>query len=320
MGGYVGCATGAEMDGGAGQGAVEHCGTNGHLRASSPGCAMGAGGRHGVRVQPSAYCLCGATAAPMALRDTPAACPALWRWLRCPPAELRLDLVLASGQAFRWRESSPGAWTGVLGDRVWTLRQERDRLWYTVYGKETPGPETDQILWDYFQLDVGLAALYRAWGAADPLFCQPATAFPGPCGVPTVLHLHLQQPRGPHHHHDRAPLPGLRPTALLAGRAALPRLPLPGSAGRSAAILLSPHSSPRPHSTAVLPQALKQRPSCGRWALAIEPALSAAQHAPSPREWVPRGCASCGPCPMLRPGGCCVPCQEWGPRWLTACA
>lgn len=145
----------------------------------------------------------------------------------------------------RWQESSPGAWTGVLGDRVWTLRQERDRLWYTVYGKETPGPETDRILRDYFQLDVGLAALYRTWGAADPLFCQTATAFPGgaapwgdgsthllgptdpwcrrgasvaagPCGMPTVLHLHLQQPCGPHHHHDRAPLPGLWPTALLA--------------------------------------------------------------------------------------------------------
>ncbi|XP_042679417.1 N-glycosylase/DNA lyase isoform X1 [Centrocercus urophasianus] len=115
----------------------------------------------------------------MALRDAPSACPALWRWLRCPSAELRLDLVLASGQAFRWRESSPGAWTGVLGDRVWTLRQERDRLWYTVYGKETPGPETDRILRDYFQLDVGLVALYRTWGAADPLFCQTATAFPG---------------------------------------------------------------------------------------------------------------------------------------------
>ncbi|XP_015148629.2 N-glycosylase/DNA lyase isoform X2 [Gallus gallus] len=115
----------------------------------------------------------------MALRDTPSTCPTLWRWLRCPPAELRLDLVLASGQAFRWRESSPGAWTGVLGDRVWTLRQERDRLWYTVYGQETPGPETDRILRDYFQLDVGLAALYRTWGAADPLFCQTATAFPG---------------------------------------------------------------------------------------------------------------------------------------------
>ncbi|OXB66251.1 hypothetical protein ASZ78_000676 [Callipepla squamata] len=115
----------------------------------------------------------------MALRDAPSCCPALWRWLRCPPAELRLELVLASGQAFRWRESSPGTWTGVLRDRVWTLRQERDRLWYTVYGEETPGPETDRILRDYFQLDVGLAALYRAWGAADPLFCTIAAAFPG---------------------------------------------------------------------------------------------------------------------------------------------
>ncbi|XP_072203646.1 N-glycosylase/DNA lyase [Excalfactoria chinensis] len=115
----------------------------------------------------------------MALRDSPSSCPALWRWLRCPPAELRLDLVLASGQSFRWRQSSPGAWTGVLAERVWTLRQERGRLWYTVYGEDGPGPETDRILRDYFQLDVRLPALYRAWGAADPLFCRTAAAFPG---------------------------------------------------------------------------------------------------------------------------------------------
>ncbi|KGL97163.1 N-glycosylase/DNA lyase, partial [Charadrius vociferus] len=86
-------------------------------------------------------------------------------------------------------ESSPGAWTGVLGERVWTLRQERDRLWYTVYGEGEDGPppeaskpdgaETDQILRDYFQLDVGLPALYRAWGAADPLFRKVANDFPG---------------------------------------------------------------------------------------------------------------------------------------------
>nr|XP_047928969.1 N-glycosylase/DNA lyase [Anser cygnoides] len=116
---------------------------------------------------------------PMALRDAPSACPALWRSLRCPTAELRLDLVLSSGQTFRWRESSPGAWTGVLGARVWTLVQERDRLWYTVYGEEPPGPDTDGILRDYFQLDVGLPALYRAWGAADPHFRRVAGDFPG---------------------------------------------------------------------------------------------------------------------------------------------
>ncbi|NXL47419.1 OGG1 lyase, partial [Podilymbus podiceps] len=130
--------------------------------------------------------------APMKLRDAPSGCPALWRCLPCPPAELRLDLVLSSGQTFRWWESSPGAWTGVLGGRVWTLRQERDRLWYTVYGEEEEeedarpakaakldGAETDQILRDYFQLEVGLPALYRAWGAADPLFRKVAKDFPG---------------------------------------------------------------------------------------------------------------------------------------------
>lgn len=87
----------------------------------------------------------------------------------------------------------------MLGGRVWTLRQERDRLWYTVYEEEEDGDacpdkdgdvcptgaaepdsaETEQILRDYFQLDVGLPALYRAWGAADPLFRKVAKDFPG---------------------------------------------------------------------------------------------------------------------------------------------
>nr|XP_030138726.3 N-glycosylase/DNA lyase isoform X2 [Taeniopygia guttata] len=131
----------------------------------------------------------------MKLRDAPSACPSLWRWLPCPPAELRLDLVLSSGQSFRWWESSPGAWTGVLGGRVWTLRQDGDRLWYTVYGEEEEhqeerderpakaaklsAAETERILRDYFQLDVGLPPLYHAWGAADPLFRKVANDFPG---------------------------------------------------------------------------------------------------------------------------------------------
>ncbi|XP_065498977.1 N-glycosylase/DNA lyase [Caloenas nicobarica] len=129
----------------------------------------------------------------MKLRDVPSACPRLWRSLPVPSAELRLDLVLSSGQTFRWWESSPGAWTGVLGGRVWTLRQERDRLWYTVYEEEEEedgdacptgaaepdGAEPERILRDYFQLDVGLPALYRAWGAADPLFRKVAKDFPG---------------------------------------------------------------------------------------------------------------------------------------------
>lgn len=68
----------------------------------------------------------------------------------------------------------------MLGGHVWTLRQERDRLWYTVYGGEAAaGADTDRLLREYFQLDVGLQELYRAWGAADPLFREAAKDFPG---------------------------------------------------------------------------------------------------------------------------------------------
>ncbi|XP_068763178.1 N-glycosylase/DNA lyase isoform X2 [Struthio camelus] len=181
---------------------------------------MGQGGRRARPPPPPSH-----PRAPMKLRAAPRACPALWRSLPCPPAELRLDLVLSSGQTFRWRESSPGCWTGVLAGRVWTLTQAGGRLWYMVYGEdeeeeaedgrpatpapercrpeqppasgrrnpespraqddggaEPPGPpgaETDGILRDYFQLDVGLPVLYRAWGAADPHFRRVAADFPG---------------------------------------------------------------------------------------------------------------------------------------------
>ncbi|XP_068108672.1 N-glycosylase/DNA lyase isoform X2 [Hyperolius riggenbachi] len=71
--------------------------------------------------------------------------PALWRSIPCPRHELRLNFVLPAGQSFRWRESSPGFWTGVLHGRVWTLTQEDEHIWYTVYPnieEEGNKPET----------------------------------------------------------------------------------------------------------------------------------------------------------------------------------
>ncbi|XP_078517978.1 N-glycosylase/DNA lyase isoform X2 [Lissotriton helveticus] len=174
--------------------------------------------------------------------------PASWRSFPCPPSELRLDLVLACGQSFRWSEVHPGHWTGVLAGRVWTLTQKDDHIWYRLYNKdekanneekpvltcvksarkrkqpkttaktvpdvseikiETPcqtrvkEEETEtktilkeepeekffeggedlkkdqEVLRNYFQLDVSLAALYKQWSAADPHFEQVAHTFSG---------------------------------------------------------------------------------------------------------------------------------------------
>ncbi|XP_068453590.1 N-glycosylase/DNA lyase [Clinocottus analis] len=140
-----------------------------------------------------------------------------WRSLACARSELRLDLTLTCGQSFRWRETAEGHWTGVMGGRVWTLTQTDDTLWYHVYRRSdgerkrkrragvslkmenqsgerstgalpkeeeepvevTPGQEEEEMLRDYFQLNVRLGDLYRHWGAADPHFQRIADVFTG---------------------------------------------------------------------------------------------------------------------------------------------
>ncbi|XP_059800714.1 N-glycosylase/DNA lyase isoform X1 [Hypanus sabinus] len=63
-------------------------------------------------------------------------CPSLWRSIPCPRSELRLDIVLSCGQSFRWQETSPGHWTGVLANRVWTLTQTQTHIWYQTNYRE----------------------------------------------------------------------------------------------------------------------------------------------------------------------------------------
>lgn len=110
--------------------------------------------------------------------------PALWASMPCPRPELRLDLVLASGQAFRWRERSPAHWSGVLAGRVWTLTQTEERLCCTVYrgpqGRAArPTPRELDAVRAYFQLDVSLAQLYSRWSSVDSHFREVAQRFQG---------------------------------------------------------------------------------------------------------------------------------------------
>ncbi|KAK9514841.1 hypothetical protein VZT92_025528 [Zoarces viviparus] len=147
----------------------------------------------------------------------------MWRSVACAKSELRLDLTLAGGQSFRWRETAEGHWTGVMGGRVWTLTQTDETLWYHVYTssdrqgqaavgdrkrragvslqnkpemrfkgapkKEEEEPvavtpvqdteEEEEMLRDYFQLNLKLGDLYKGWGAADPHFQRIADIFTG---------------------------------------------------------------------------------------------------------------------------------------------
>uniref|UniRef100_A0A8C6G0R7 N-glycosylase/DNA lyase n=1 Tax=Moschus moschiferus TaxID=68415 RepID=A0A8C6G0R7_MOSMO len=115
---------------------------------------------------------------------TLASFPALWASIPCPRSELRLDLVLASGQSFRWREQSPAHWSGVLADQVWTLTQTEEHLYCTVYRGDKgrvgrPTLEELKAVQQYFQLDVSLAPLYHHWSSVDPHFQKVAQKFKG---------------------------------------------------------------------------------------------------------------------------------------------
>lgn len=115
---------------------------------------------------------------------TLASFPALWASIPCPRSELRLDLVLASGQSFRWREQNPAHWTGVLANQVWTLTQTEEQLYCTVYRGDKgwvgrPTPEELKTVYQYFQLDVSLAQLYHHWSSVDPHFQEVAQKFQG---------------------------------------------------------------------------------------------------------------------------------------------
>ncbi|KAL1790595.1 N-glycosylase/DNA lyase isoform X1 [Sigmodon hispidus] len=110
--------------------------------------------------------------------------PALWSSIPLSRSELSLDLVLASGQSFRWREQSPAHWTGVLADQVWTLTQTEEHLYCTVYREDEsrvgrPTPEDLEALHNYFQLDVSLAQLYSHWASVDSNFQKVAQKFQG---------------------------------------------------------------------------------------------------------------------------------------------
>ncbi|KAK2091496.1 8-oxoguanine glycosylase ogg1 [Saguinus oedipus] len=115
---------------------------------------------------------------------TLASAPALWASIPCPRSELRLDLVLPSGQSFRWREQSPAHWSGVLADQVWTLTQTEEQLHCTVYRGDKsragrPTPDELEVVCKYFQLDVTLAQLYHHWGSVDSHFQEVAQKFQG---------------------------------------------------------------------------------------------------------------------------------------------
>lgn len=139
-----------------------------------------------------------------------------WKFFPCPQTLLNLDIVLACGQCFRWSKNESEEWVGVIGKRIWILKQNSDQLFYKSIARNNeetnaniekprkspkipkshrqPADTTmdipfatgdslmndeEAILKDYFQLSVDLDSLYKKWSTNDQFFNKLSQNFGG---------------------------------------------------------------------------------------------------------------------------------------------
>ncbi|KAF7267559.1 hypothetical protein GWI33_019228 [Rhynchophorus ferrugineus] len=107
-----------------------------------------------------------------------------WFKLFCRNQDLQLIGTLNGGQSFRWKkDEKQNQWTGVFSNKVWILQQEQDVILYKVYeSKETDCNSEEyynDLLRQYFQLDIDLESYYLQWSGKDPNFKEAAKQFYG---------------------------------------------------------------------------------------------------------------------------------------------
>ncbi|HLK61069.1 MAG TPA: DNA glycosylase [Chthonomonadaceae bacterium] len=102
-----------------------------------------------------------------------------WNHLACVGRPFNLAATLASGQSFRWRQDAAGIWWGVverIGMAVW---QEEGQPDSPLYWQTFPEPNREDVVADYFRLDVDLEGLYADWTRREPRITDALAAFRG---------------------------------------------------------------------------------------------------------------------------------------------
>ena len=94
--------------------------------------------------------------------------------LLCPLEELDPAATFSCGQAFRWRELSPGLWQGVALGRVLTVECRSNGIF--LKGMMASELESDGRI--YFDLNRDYAALKTRY-RQDPVLCQAVDFAPG---------------------------------------------------------------------------------------------------------------------------------------------
>ena len=103
--------------------------------------------------------------------------------------DLNLPLVLSGGQCFRWKlRKDANTWFGVIENHCFNLQQDSETghvNWKLLNGSpkavkdKKRKVDVEELLYDYFQLNVPLIDLYDRWNQVDDNFSKVSSKFRG---------------------------------------------------------------------------------------------------------------------------------------------
>jgi N-glycosylase/DNA lyase len=96
-------------------------------------------------------------------------------WAAIPAQTLNIPASLASGQAFRWRQTEEGEWRGTVGESAVFLGPRADGFYWQTFPHNNHWPLIER----YFALDVDLEPLYVQWAATTPEIAQCCARYAG---------------------------------------------------------------------------------------------------------------------------------------------
>lgn len=107
-----------------------------------------------------------------------------WVPLNLNKSELFLPLTFPTGQTFRWKQTSPFQYTGVVGSHLVSLTQLQDAnatdVAYCFHNTHTSDePTAKSALLDFLNMGICLSDLWNEFSAIDPRFAELAEHLSG---------------------------------------------------------------------------------------------------------------------------------------------
>lgn len=99
----------------------------------------------------------------------------LWIPLNLTRQELSLPLTFPTGQTFRWKNTAPFQYTGVVGSHLISLKHlQNGDVCFSLHSQSHSNHDAKTALLDFLNADVSLADTWEVFSASDERFAELA--------------------------------------------------------------------------------------------------------------------------------------------------